>query len=362
MATKKTLPLNLLFVDRQRLTYFGALSQPVILDLPGAVVRDLEVLDEDGFAVLFKNFVLKNKISTSQLVVVLAENVYFTKDILELDPTKLTQAKDEYLKSVPFQNITSKSFKLAKGERVVAFNHALFEMLYHAVNPLGFTIASVIPQLVISKISKNTLVDQAIANLILSKAEFFKDDNLISGHEYERPETEEIVATRQYNTGLLGLFGLLMALTIGLIIYYFLVLTPQANKKASSRPSDAKKVTMKITPSPTQKTLEVKESTPAGSLATTAVSIQVINASGVSGLAARIKQQLVKAGFTNVGTDSAETRSNQKTLIVFSPNVAQSVREAVVAIVAQVLPDITTQENNDSQADIIITTGTGKIL
>ncbi len=128
------------------------------------IVRDLDIINEALLDNLVKVFVTNGKIAPSNLIFVLADTAYFTKDILlsgqdqKVSNTSnavavanevLQKQADEFIEHVPFDNVVSKTLPLKNGIKVCATNKDFYEAFVIAFEHLGFTTESVIPGLVL---------------------------------------------------------------------------------------------------------------------------------------------------------------------------------------------------------------------
>jgi len=125
------------------------------------IIRDLDVINTELLENLVKVFVANSKITPCNLVFVLAENAYFTKDFVpppqqknataqpEVTKELLQKQAEEFIEHVPFDNVVSKTIQLKGGLKVCATNKDFYESLAIAFEHLGFTMLSVIPGLVL---------------------------------------------------------------------------------------------------------------------------------------------------------------------------------------------------------------------
>lgn len=90
------------------------------------------------------------------------------------------------------------------------------------------------------------------------------------------------------------------------------------------------------------------------------IKIQVLNGSGVAGLAGKVKDSLTTLGFTNIETGNAEGTSSATTVAVFIEKIPQAFKDDIVTELGKTFTTIDSQKVPSSTTfDAIITTGTG---
>lgn len=93
----------------------------------------------------------------------------------------------------------------------------------------------------------------------------------------------------------------------------------------------------------------------------TALSISVLNGTGIAGEAGILADQLKNLGYTNVTTGNATTQNATDTQVTFSSNVPQSVNTEIMAKLNELYTSVTTGNSTlPSGVDIQITTGLRK--
>jgi hypothetical protein len=86
----------LLFVDRNRFQICGGnLTGVITLDVPEAIMRDLDVAGKDGLYTLIKQWMKQYNVIGTQLVLIFSESSYFEKVFA---PGEHTQVETDVLK------------------------------------------------------------------------------------------------------------------------------------------------------------------------------------------------------------------------------------------------------------------------
>jgi len=184
---------EVLFLARNRLYFYDG-SNVLTLELPQIIVHDLDVKDHDGLFNLITLFIKDNKLVPAQLYFVLSEAVCFIKDIpLEnsVDQAKIESWSKEFLYSVPFSSVVSKSYRVANTMKVIGCNQELINTVFEAFESRGFGISALVPASIFPDISTTLDLTVDSARIILYK----KDEAVAASMIGERTTKEDGLAT-----------------------------------------------------------------------------------------------------------------------------------------------------------------------
>lgn len=346
---------GVVFLQRSRCDFYSTqFGQTLRLEIPTTVMRDLEIIKYDQLVALIKTFIETNKIMPAQLLFVLSDEILFYKDfnhfILNSEDPELQQ----FLSHIPFDYVTTKTYKLEKGSRVIATNKDIFYLFKKAFAGFGFEVQSVVPSftLGVSLNFSNGLTPE-IAQLFLKKTEQVKQQNLLTTMVVTEQKPKSEGEPKKYNKKrlyiMLGFFGFLILI---LFIVSYQAFSPVKNAPTTTQPPVVSR------PLPTMKQeLEITPSTQSA-IPRSGISIQILNGSGKSNLALLIKNSLADAGFTDVTTGNASGVTQTKTFIVFNKSVTSEVRIEIINVLKEFFSDVSTQESETNQYKVIVTTGT----
>ena len=346
------------------------------------IVRDLDIINSTLLENLIKVFVTNGKIVPSNLVFVLADTTYFTKDILQSPQEQkkpnssnavsvanevLQKQADEFIEHVPFDNVVSKTLPLKNGIKVCATNKDFYEAFVIAFEHLGFTTESVIPGLVLGNgLSTRPVLDQGIVNLIIQRTNSYKPYDLLHQQVFQPPakfETEdadEVEVERLQNKKpdkkrLIALSGIFASLLLVLVVVYVqsqAPVSPPQQPAQASNPPPTILPPIQVAASPT-----IAPVVSPNDLQTQALTVQIVNAASTSVAAKNLSERLSQYTFKNILLQTQSPVGSASTIVSFSPNVTQQVRNLILDEVKKIKSNITVQEKGTTSADITIVLG-----
>lgn len=247
--------VGVIYLQRDKFQIYTTLQQAVLeFRFVPEIVRDLDIVNIELFENVLKMFILGNKIPQSNLIIALADNVCFIKDIpIPAKPApspdqnqadikeaeneakkELSGHEEEFLDHVPFENVASKTYPLQNSERVFAVNQELYEAIKSSFEEQGFTIDLVLPaELCGNNLGIQPVLTPPAANLIMQLAPTIKQYNFLNQsirepekteHEIELEESDNSQSQQPKNDHkreilLSAVFGILV---IVLIVVYFM--------------------------------------------------------------------------------------------------------------------------------------------
>ncbi len=329
-ANKHSIPLAISLL-RNKLVFCSSSSpSPVSLDFLATTVRDLEVVNQAELNAQIKAFISNHQIKPGPAVIVLAGDVYFEKNLTEVPPTDRSTEIQNFIDTVPLASVSSKVFKSGTQELLVVINRDLFDSLREALELAGFSVIAAVPELALGKIGPVQNITSESCRLILKKIDFLLENSFLADSDSTGLQQKEQRFLKKHQTMFVILFFITM-LACGVIIYF---ITKRPAQNITTQPTvPVMTITPTLTPSPTQ-TADL-----AG------LSIEIRNASGVSGAASLLEKNLKTLNPALIKTGNSSVASG-KTLIVFSPIVSSPARELVLQTVKVAFPDVTTQESS----------------
>lgn len=155
----------------------------------------------------------------------------------------------------------------------------------------------------------------------------------------------------------------LLALSVLLILLFFLGFNIFQNKNNPEKPS--KKDGLEIiyiddSPPPSVQSMNSPSPTPSPSavIKKSDIRIKVLNGSGVSGQAAKVKNELLEAGFLEIETGNASSSSQQTTLVEYGPDLPGEFVNEIKRVLEDIFKKVGTNQNPEfTGTDILITTG-----
>lgn len=212
---------TILFLERNRISVYDA-NNVLKLDVPDTVVRDIDILDKTGFDGLVDGFIKTKKLDAGRLWIVLSDEVCFSQDIADTDPSKLETDVRDFLETIPFDQIISKRFKAQTGVRVIATNLELVEAVIEIFERNGFATEVVTPTAIFPGYSTKKELDPALARFVLANKSLATQGNMLAKINAPKPVAEAPKEAKPKNKLLpyllVGFFILLVVLVATLLL------------------------------------------------------------------------------------------------------------------------------------------------
>lgn len=243
--------------------YTSATGATLQVDIPADTFSYFDIINRDKFYQIIQTLVTTNKIAPVSIVILIPPAATYEMDITSKIPDEVNTQTQQFLDSVPFEKVLSKTYKMQEGGKVFATNKDIYEALKHGFEKLHFSISAVISLTVLQKmmpdIGTNLNLDVIAGKIDAVKQysfiSFDEMNNIVKPHQQEE-EKEKPNPFRLY--GLIGVFVVL----IGVLIFMVMsTLQPQ------NQPVVSRKVPVHIltpTPIPSIVPLGTKQSSSSG--------------------------------------------------------------------------------------------------
>lgn len=344
----------IIFLERQKLTLAGTdLAVPLTLEFPISIVQDIDVIDLESFNLLLGSFIETSKISPNDILLVVPPDIYYEKNIsLSPDPTERQNQIDLFLQTVPFKNLIYKDYSLGSEPRLITLNKNFYEPIARFFEKSAFNIVAIMPLFVLEhfQLPLITFLPKEVKD-IFQKYKIIEPYSFMNTEDIDKIVTTEIHRPKEEVTKttliLIGVFCLLfVVLLVYLLVIPRLYKPPVPKNIAPSGPSPTSAVADIVTPTPTifyisQENLRIK----------------VINSSGVTNQAAKIKQSLISAGFKQIETLSSTVITASKNQINFSVSVSPESRKSIISVVESIAGPVGEIESSSlPDVDVLVTT------
>lgn len=213
----------IVFVDRSRLQFYGGrLSSVLSLDIPPAILHDLEVVNKDALYTLVNQWLKQNNLGGNQLFIVLSPTTYFEKQITSQTETEQETEILKFYDTVPFEEMTTKVLSQDGGKRAVAANSEFLEAIRHAFALQGLRVVGVIPAFVLGSLAAKRWLDAEMGAFVLKHLEALRLQNIL---ELSEPGQMPVVVQRETPNSksnprlmmMVGVFGVLLLILIVVI-------------------------------------------------------------------------------------------------------------------------------------------------
>lgn len=341
--------IGLLFLDSTKFDLYTPNGTVISYNLPPTLVRDLEVLDKDALATQITSFIDANKIAPITLIVVLSERILFSRDFVNVaDLQEQVTIVQDFLDSIPFDNLSTKTFKSEKGFKVVAANRDFYDHIKSAFEAKGFLIEAVAPITVIApELATLTVLDRELARKIISKINIIKQNALEIHYEaaYNPRTLQQDNDKKKYKIRLFAMIGTFGVLLIVMAVLAYQTFKPEPVKVPPTTQATAPipKAVVTITPTPPSEILLKKT-----------LQISIINPARSSTVSAGLRTNLLASGYDNVKISTQSSSSSTRTRILFKSTVPTILREDIVKITSALFENPVIVEQEDSADDISI--------
>ena len=211
---------SLIYLEKDRLFFYNG-KNVFKLNFTPQIVRDLEVLNEDGLISLVFQFIDSIKATPSRFLIVLSESVLFVGETKERDLTKIEIGFQSFIDFVPFDKVLSKKYQIEGGIRMLATNADLINTLSDSFEQRGFVNDGVVPAFVFGQFGVKPGFDSDTANYILRSQQLAKGKTM--GEMSSKPIKKSVFKVTTGKSKMLPyLIGGFVIALVGLLVLIFL--------------------------------------------------------------------------------------------------------------------------------------------
>ena len=212
-----------ILVSRGKLDIFGEGDNVVqTLPLPATIIDNLEILNKDALYTLITDWTKQKAYQDTEITWILSPDLCFTHTLTSTDQDKIDSETLQFLDTVPFEEIVSRTYNTIPGRLLVATNQSLINALIHGFSLHGYSTQSVIPAQVIGIESELT---PDLARSTRKRAAELKKESLIiptlSASKPTQPTLVTDTSTSKPKSSLpllLSVFFILVAI-LGIVLY-----------------------------------------------------------------------------------------------------------------------------------------------
>lgn len=328
------------------LTLFDAyIGKGKSLEFSEDVVKHLEIVNSGKLRDMVKDFTAN--MSPQNVLLLLSKDVIFQKSLSASEENLDIKAKDFFSK-VPFKTEQIARKKIEAGGQVYLFstNAEFYKLIVEILVEAGWKISHVVPVGVFPRLQdKNTLSPEEVGE-VLESTDVLDQSNFIDEEEFviDKVDVQEVVSTgtNRKKVFLIGFVFLAVVGAIGAGAYWYRIQVPKST------------IPIVVT--------DIKESSPSAipipAIEKSKLRIQVLNGSGVVGQAGKIKDDLLKLGFSSIDTGNSKGAKRAETIASFSANIASQDKSDIQKVLEGIFAKVDLLEAGSSaKYDVQITTG-----
>lgn len=348
------------------------------LKFPDQSITNGVISDENKFSDAIQTFMAENNLQPSDAIIVLSSELISQKQIEGKTSQEQQEEVNSFIKSSSTKedNLAKETFELDGKKYILITDKVFFQAIAREFRKLEWNIISVIPislfrELSDSKMKKNGISQKELQE-INSNIKLVKAANMLSEEEdkeeekeekkEEQEEKKEIIAkdetqeedsvpTRSFSLNRNVIYiGVIILLLCGLGFLYTqgvfssLLNTMQPKKEVVEVAKE------QPTPTPTQIPTEEDK---------TKLTVQVLNGTGITGQAGKVKTRLEKLDYSEIKTANGDTKENTTTTITFSSKVSKDYRDEIIKDLEDLFETVESVESKeDDEFDIVVLTGT----
>lgn len=159
-------PVTVVFLDKNRIQFYESRDATLAsLEVPVNVMKDLEIVDPLALANSVKAFLSHHRITASLVVIVLADSVFMSVELIGAKEEKEQQFQ-QFLATVPFEDVRSRRFVVEEKEIAIVVPRQGFEPLVSIFEGERFPVVAVIPSLVLGPVKKKRWLDAEMGKFV----------------------------------------------------------------------------------------------------------------------------------------------------------------------------------------------------
>lgn len=352
-------PEAIIYLSRNGLQIFlteedRTLQQPFT---PKTIVN-LEVVDPQALSDQINYFLETNNIKPEKALIMLSDDMLFTKKIAARTPEARSELVKEFLNNIPLdpQLIAHKVFTFRGYRLAVATNRDIFMSVKGIFEALKWKILYIVPDVIFIR---GNIVPKKIMDLL-------HDNELLQMGNLLNLKVPKVAKTKEKKISPITLIAGTV-LGLGIITFVFLVLFNVIDLSGNKESVDVTPINEidLVEDSTSEDVIEEEsseedqtEDSGTTDVDLTLFNIQVLNGAGVPGLASSTQGDLEELGFEGIKIGNADAQDYEETEVVYKPGVPQNIIDNIVTKLEETFEAVvskTVQEELDY--DIVITTG-----
>lgn len=357
----------MLITRTQLFIYIEGVEKIVTYPFPADVVRDLDVINKDSFAIQIGQLITQNQLPPANFYAILGNNTIFARQILSPDPTQRKTEEEKFLNLVPFDEPSVQHVVMGQNTYAVAANKSVYGSLSEALTPHGFEISLILPEFLFAKeanLSHGLTAENAIK--LLRSMPSFKQFNFLKKEVIHEEDNQTGEEQNKMKLQLQGgksnkkfiIFGSSF-MGIGILVLAYLLMQQNTPPVPPPKPPVIAQPGTAEAPAAVAATDGASLASPSavreGSVQGVSSPIILINHSPASQQQAnQLRSKLNQLGFQSVLLQNIPIQ-NATTKIAFQDTTSQQLRTIILAEVKNLYVPVSTFVTGNGAADIVIT-------
>ena len=363
----------LLYITHSNLQFYTHHNKtPFVYNFQPDSVKDLEVINLDKLKNQLAEFIKANSLKPKNLIIILSENIYFKKSFSVSGDLKTHELIQNFLDEIPIDSKNSARIDILnkQDKTLIVTNKNLYESILFILVKLNWHAFAVTPYEIFrnlitsvnSQVTANTLTPIQVQT-IMSHSDIDDKHNFLKIKELVLPDSEKQQAKPQIKVLLILL---ILSLVLGAIIIFltasgklklpFFNSTNLAQKtKSISNEEDLALLTNeRILPTELPTTSSASTDTV---IDKTLLKIQILNGTGISGQAAKVKDLLIPLEYKDFILGNSPIPPQTNTEVSFTENVTPDIQREIITELEKIFTKVISSAKSQNTYDVVIITG-----
>ena len=230
---------GIFYIDAGK-AYFYTSSTGATLQvaIPADTMSYFDILSRDKLYQILQTLVTTNKIEPVPVVMLVAPAATYEMAITSKITDEINTQTQQFLDSIPYEKVLSKSYKMQDGAKVFATNKDLYEAVKHGFEKLKFSISAVISLTVLQKMMPD-LGTSLNLEVIAARIDAIKQYSFLGSSEINniiKPKDQEEQKEKPNPMRFYALVGVFVVLLGVLGIMVFFTMQPSPKPVVQQKP------------------------------------------------------------------------------------------------------------------------------
>lgn len=190
-------------------------SSVATLTLPESIISHMEVINKDALYQLITDWLKLRTYTNTEIIWLLSGELCFDHVLTSLDQDKLDSEIVDFLDTIPFEEVASRTYLFGAERRLVATSSALLSALIQSFSLHGYSTRAVVPA---SLLTASRTLTMDLAHQVYKKSNELEALSLIASPPPVSPPQVILSKPKSSLPLLLSIFGVLLAI-LGFVLY-----------------------------------------------------------------------------------------------------------------------------------------------
>lgn len=213
------------YIDANKAYFYGSnIATMLQVTMPADTMSYFDILNKDKFYQTIQALVTTNKIEPVPLFIVIAPQATYEKDLVGKTVDEINTETQQFLDTVPFDKVLSKTYKVQNVTKIVATNKDLYEYVRHGFEKMQFTTSAAVSLSLLQK-AMPEIGTSLNFDVIATKLDAVKQYSFVTHEEINNPGSPSQSVEESSKPNPLRLYGLIGVFVVLIGILVFMVIT-----------------------------------------------------------------------------------------------------------------------------------------